>query len=270
VAVALLLALVGTTAVRSYVSHADQRAVTGLDPVQTYIAQATIPAGTPLKEAVATGLAKRESLPAKTVPAGAVRTISAALGNEVATGTIPAGSMLLTGAFGVQQAQKDTLPLPNGTVAVSVSLGDPQRVGGFVQPGSEIAVFDTYDTIPGLTPQGTVAAGNQDTAAGDGLSTGTTKLHVTRLLLGHVPVLAIGAAVTGQAPANGSSTAANGSTDGAQTSGSGSVVVTVALKQRDAEKLILASQTGTLYLALLNQASQVGADSGANNAHLFR
>ena len=35
------------------------------------------------------------------------------------------------------------LPIPSGKVAMSVQLGDPQRVAGFVKPGSEIAVFVT-------------------------------------------------------------------------------------------------------------------------------
>lgn len=264
VAVALVLALVGTVAVRAYVGGADARAASGLDPVQTYVAQATIPAGTPLKDAVAKGLAKAEPLPQKTVPTGAIRAVSTALGNQVAIGSIPAGSLLLTGAFGTQQARSGALPLPTGTVAVSVSLGDPQRVGSFVQAGSEIAIFDTYNTIPGIGADGHPAAGDQNTASGDGLSMGATKEHVTRLLLARVPVVAVGAVVAG------TTAAPSSSSSGSSQSSSGSVLVTVALRQHDAEKLILASQTGSLYLALLNEQSQVAPDSGANNTNLFQ
>jgi pilus assembly protein CpaB len=94
---------------------------------------------------------------------------------------------------------------------------------------------------------------------------GDTKEHVTRLLLARVSVIAIGSTVAGAtstAPADGSSGGASSSSNG--------VLVTVALRQHDAEKLILASQTGTLYLGLLNQASQVTPGPGANNTNLFQ
>lgn len=270
VAVALTLALIGVVAIRSYVGKADARAAAGLDPVQAYVAQAVIPTGTALKDAVSQGLAKLETLPRKTVPAGALIQVTPQLGGLVATGTIPAGGLLLQSAFGPQQLHKDGLPLAKGEMAVTVSLGDPQRVGGFVQPGSQIAIFDTYNTLSGLGADGQPAAGNHNTAAGDGLSMGETKEHVTRLLLARVSVVAVGAAVARTTPSPAPSASTSGSTAGAQSSSDSNVLVTVALRQGDAEKLILASQTGTLYFALLNQDSQVAPDSGANNTNLFQ
>jgi pilus assembly protein CpaB len=269
-ALALVLALVGVTAVHSYVGKADARAVAGLDPVEAYVAQGTIPNGMSLKEAVGQGLAKLETLPRKTVPAGAVIQVTPALAGLVATGAVPTGSLLFQSGFGVRQLQKEALPLPKGEMAVTISLGDPQRVGGFVKPGSDIAIFDTYNTLSGLGADGQPVSGNHDTAAGDGLTMGADKEHVTRLLLTHVSVVAIGASVVGAPAITTSSTSATGPSGSTQSSSSSNVLVTVALRQHDAEKLILASQTGTLYFALLNQDSQVAPDSGANNANLFQ
>lgn len=266
VAVALVLALVGVTAIRSYVGKADARAVADLDPIQAYVATTAIPAGTTLKDAVAQGLATTETLPRKTVPVDAVIQVTPTLGSLVATGVVPAGSLLLQSAFGQrEQHAEDGLPLPKGAMAVTVSLDDPARVAGFVRPGSEIAIFDTYNTLRGIGADGHPATGNHDTASGDGLAMGDTKEHVTRLLLARVSVIAIGSTVAGAtstAPADGSSGGASSSSNG--------VLVTVALRQHDAEKLILASQTGTLYLGLLNQASQVTPGPGANNTNLFQ
>ena len=265
VAVALVLALVGVTAIRSYVSKADARAVTELDPVQAYVAVGPIAAGTALKDAVAQGLVKPETLPRKTVPLDAVVQVTPALGNLVATGAIPAGTLLLQPAFGQPQKQADgPLPLPKGEMAVTVSLDDPARVAGFVQPGSEIAIFDTYNTLAGIGADGHPAGGNHNTASGDGLSMGETKEHITRLLLPRVSVIAVGSTVAGAVTAPPAPPA-----DGAAKS-SGAVLVTVALRQHDVEKLILASQTGKLYLGLLNQDSRVAPGPGANNTNLFQ
>src|SRR5438067_5699430 len=187
VAVALVLALVGVTVVRSYVGKADARAVAALDPVQAYVAQGPIPSGTAFKDVVSLGLAKLETLPRKTVPTGALIQATQALSGLVATGTIPAGSLLFQSSFGARKLQKDGIPLPKGEMAVTISLGDPQRVGGFVKPGSDIAIFDTYNTLAGLGADGQPASGNHDTAAGDGLTMGADKEHIPSLLPAHVP-----------------------------------------------------------------------------------
>ena len=270
IAVALVLALIGVVAVRSYVGKADARAVSGLDPVQAYVAQVAIPFGTTLKSAVDEGLAKVEVLPRKTVPVGAVTEVTPALSSLIASGTIPSGSLLLQAAISAPQQQKDALPLKKGEIAVTETLGDPQRVGGFVQPGSEIAVFDSYNTISALGADGQPAAGNKNTAAGDGLSMGATKEHVTRLLLPRVSVIAVGSSVAGVAPAPPPAASTAGPQSSASNSSGNNVLVTVELNQRDAEKLILASQTGSLYFGLLNEASQVAPDAGANNTNLFQ
>ena len=271
VATALVLALVGVVAVRSYVGKADARAVAGLNPVQAYVAAAAIPSGTALADAVAKGLARQESLPRKTVPAGAVIEVTPSLGDLVAIGTLPAGSVLMQASFGPQQLHNEGgLPIPKGEMAVTISLGDPERVGGFVQPGSEIAIFDTYNTIPEIGTDGRAGTGNQNTAAGDGLAMGTMKKHVTRLLLERVSVIAIGSTVARVASAEAPAAADASSKDSAQSSSSSSVLVTVALRQRDAEKLILASQTGKLYLGLLTKDSSVAAGPGADNTNLFK
>lgn len=267
VAAALVLALIGVTAVRSYVGQADARAVAGLDPVKAYVAQKPIPSGTSLSDAVAQGLATVKTWPRQTVPTDAIAQVTPPLGNLVATGTIPAGTLLVQAAFGTKRQQQQTgLPIPRGQIAVTISLSDPQRVGGFVEPGSQIAVFDTYNTLAAIGADGHAASGNHNTAAGDGLSMGATKEHVTRLLLARVTVIAVGSTVAGAT----TTAPAGGSTADTKSSSNNTVLVTVALRQRDAEKLILASQTGSLYLGLLNQASQVAPSTGANNTNLFQ
>jgi pilus assembly protein CpaB len=104
--------------------------------------------------------------------------------------------------------------IPQGKLAVSVSLNDPNRVANFVTPGSDVAVFMTIG----------------DTGAGG--------LRRTKVLLPKVRVIANGdRTLTSPAPAPGTA--------------SQSPVFTLAVNQADAQRLILASQLGQLYFALI-------------------
>jgi len=266
VALALVLAVVGTSAVFAYVNHADARAVSGLDAVKAYVAQKTINGGTSLKDAVDQGLAKLETLPRKTVPTAAITEVTPQLEGQVAIGDIPAGTLLQAPSFGTEQVQSSGLPIPSGKLAVSVALEDPQRVGGFVKPGSQIVVFDTFNTVVGLTAQGNLGPGNPDSVAGDGLTDGHETNRATRVLLPHVSVLAVGNAIATPQNVHRASDADNGQ----KTAQNQVVVVTVAVTQHEAEQLIQAIQTGHVYLGLLAAGSQVSPGPGVDNSTLFQ
>jgi pilus assembly protein CpaB len=118
------------------------------------------------------------------------------------------------------------LPIPDKDLAVSVNVTGAAAVAGFIQPQSEVAVFVTY------------------TAAGGAGGVG----KATKLLFPRILVLA-----TSAAPPN-TLNAANGA--GGQ--------ITLALTQQQAEQLILASQTASLYLGLLSDTSVTNTDNGVS------
>jgi hypothetical protein len=99
---------------------------------------------------------------------------------------------------------------------------------------------------------------------------GELKKHVTRLLLERVSVIAVGSTIAGAASTQPPAATDGSSQSSAQNSSSSNVLVTVSLRQRDAERLILASQTGKLYLGLLTKDSSVTSGPGANNTNLFK
>jgi pilus assembly protein CpaB len=264
--VALLLAIVGTSAVYAYVNRADARAVSGVQTATAYVAAHTVSAGTSLHDALSGHLVVRETLPRKTVPVDAVKDVSAHSAALVATSDIPAGTLLLTAAFGKQAVVTGGLPIPHGKMAVSVALEDPQRVGGFVKPGSDIAVFDTYNTVVGFNAQGDLQSGNRTSVAGDGLADSHLNNRATKLLLPRARVLGVGASV-----ATPQTLHQSGQADTGQKAASDQVViVTLAVTQIDAQKLIEAIQTGHLYLALLTQDSQVAPGDAVDSTTLFK
>jgi pilus assembly protein CpaB len=249
--VAVVLALVGGVAVLLYASGADARAVAGRQPVQVLIAAKPIPAGTTGKAIVDGGYVERVAMPAATVPTDAVSSIDAGLETLVITSELQARQLVLRGAFGEAVVRTGGLAVPDGKLAVTVEIGDAERVAGHVEAGAEVAVFDTF----------TVAPGPGRVPAGDGLAENHEYTQATRLLLPRVEVLAIGERVIEDEKSD--------EKDDAKSSKTTKVMVTLAVSQAEAEKLVLAATTGRLYFALLSDTSDVRPGSGVDNRTLF-
>ena len=248
---ALLLAVVGTMSVFWYVRGADARAMAGKQAVTVLIADQAVPAGTEAGKAVDTGLLRTEQMPADTVPAGVLSEIPADLAQLVAVADIAPGQLVLRSMFDKNRPNPSGLTVPDGMVAVTVSLGATQDVAGYVKTGSEVAVFDTY------------TEGNaQGRPTGDGLPKKRGDIQITRLLLPRVEVLAIGGA-----PVKDAASAKDAAAAGGQQVG---VLVTMAVDQHDAERLILRSETGSLHLALLSDTSKVKPGRGADTRSMTR
>ncbi len=245
VALAILLAVTGTAAVYAYVKHADQRALAKTSATQVVIVQKQIPAGTKWSDVTKGGYANVDKVPSTAAPAGAINGLDAAIGaDEVATAAIQPGQLIVRPMFGQQAAVTGALPIPKGQIAVSVSMASNAEVAGYVQPQSEVAIFVTYKLAKDAAQQAT-----------GGAAVGGADLYMTKLLLARSTVIATSAAAPSDvAPKPGASNA------------TGNVLLTLALDQQDAQKLILAQQTGQLYMGLLSDTSVVNDDPGVINA----
>lgn len=247
IAVAVVLALFGTVAVYSYARNADQRAVAGGRAVKVLIATKRVAAGTSWSDAVKSGNLSVQNMPATSAPQSALAGLDAGISNDlIAQSDIASGQVVLREAFGAATSQTGVLAIPKGRLAVTVSLGSNQDVAGYVAPRSEVAIFLT---APLKTAKKDTTG---DTAGGD--------LTITRTVLPRSLVIATSAA----APTNLVGKSGDGNS-GSQ----GAVLVTLALTQQDAERLILAQHTGELYLALLSDSSKTSADDGVMNAGVF-
>jgi pilus assembly protein CpaB len=198
-------------------------------------------------------------MPAATVPADALGELDADLDELVVTADVQARQLLLRGMFGESTRLSGGLALPEGRLAVSVEMSAAGRVAGFVRPGSKVAVFDTF----------TMQEGKGRIPSGDGLSLRPEANHATRVLLPRVDVIAVGergaAGAATSAPASG----ATADPDAATSKAGVTVLVTVAVTQPEAERLVHAAQTGMLYLALLDDTAQIEPGPGVDNNTLF-
>ncbi len=251
VILAILLAVIGTTAVLAYVRQADQRALAGQKGVSVLVATAQVPAGTP--PAAARRLVRRASkaTPAAPRPPDAVSSIGPGLGGLVFS-TSAAPGQLLTRAMLVTSVQSASgMQIPAGMIAVTIQVCLPEAVAGNIRAGSQVAVFDTY--APGAT---TFTA--QTDCTGPHQQQSYASVH-TRLILPQVQVLSVGQASMGSSsvlgPGFGSSSAPSA------ISSQGTELITLAVSQADAERLIQISVAGVPYLALVTPSSGTAPDT---------
>jgi pilus assembly protein CpaB len=256
VLLAVLLAVLGTGAVLVYVHQANARALAGQKAVTALVAQGLVPAGTSAGTALHEGLLASQTLPAASVPADAVSSITPDLSSLVMSADVPQGQLLLRPMLVTAVQTTGTLAIPSGMIAVTIQVCLPEAVAGYVHLGSQVAVFDTYALHGSLS----------DSSGCQGSHAQQAPAARTRMVLPKAQVLAVGSAAA-NAQATTTTSTNSGVLSGGNTSSStanssqGPVLVTLAVTQANAERLILVSQTGLPYLALLTGSSQTRFDS---------
>ena len=142
VAIACLAGISGL-AVFTYTSGVESRVRSSQETTDVYITTKQIPIGTGLGSALNQGYLESRKFPLASVPTGAVNKIDARNSELLALQTLQPGQILLASNFGITAANTGALVIPDGQLAITVSLSDPARVASFLQPGSEISIFVT-------------------------------------------------------------------------------------------------------------------------------
>jgi len=237
--VAALVAVLGSGLVFVYVKGVDARAMQDQAPVQVLKAVAQIDPGETLLQAQSAGKLELQDVPAEQVLEGALSTIGD-LGSKVAIARVFANEQITGAKFG-SAGDEDVLALPKGTVAISVNLTDTGRVAGFVTPGTEVALF----VNGAVGPDGT---------------------EVARLLLPAVEVVAVAQATVATDATTDPADAATGEP---ATEVLPRTLVTLAVSQSDAERVLFASTHGELAFGLRTDSSKVRPSTGVTTANLF-
>ncbi|HEX2259068.1 MAG TPA: Flp pilus assembly protein CpaB [Actinomycetota bacterium] len=225
-AVGVVVALLGMLLVFIYTGRIKARAGAGLGPsASAFVATSDIPVGTSW-EAMADMIAKQE-IPGGLRPSTAVSK-SGQVAGKTSIQAISKGEVLTTTQFSA--ATSGSIDIPKGHNAVTINLAPPQGVGRYIQPGARANVFASFKTIPG--------------------STNPAEGAVTKLLLTNVRVLA------NQPAGEGDEKSAT-----ATPSGTGEILLTLALTPDQAEKLIFAKENGSLWLGLMRPGDAPAAPS---------
>lgn len=237
---AAVVAALGTLLVFVYVRGADARADARYDAVEVLRVVKPLAAGESVATAQAEGKFTRGEVTNQDLLPGALNSLDPLDGLVAVTPMYP-GEQVVETKFGEAGSEAE-LPLPDGKLAISINLDDPARVAGFLDAGDKVAVFMT---------------GNGE----DG--------SWTRLLLRNVQVIGLGstsATTNAQAAADPEAAAAAAGADADQLP---KALLTLAVTQREAERITFANANGTLSFALLNDASRVAAGDEVNAENLF-
>ncbi len=225
-----MLSLITATSVFVYTSGIESRMRSEQKLVPTLMARQAIPVGVSLSSAFSSGLIEIREVAKQTLPSESISAVDSKNGALVALHELQPGQFITTPNFGIRATNTSALKIPQGLLAITVTIGEPEKVATFLQPGSEIAIFGTADS-----------------------NTGGGKTKITKVLFPRVQVLAVG----NQLVANNSSQAPAASSN----------LITLAVSPAQAIKLINAVRTLSLYFALRSDSvdfSQLSAVTTAD------
>jgi pilus assembly protein CpaB len=236
---ALVLAGVATFFLITWVQGARDEVVEETTFVEVFTAAGTIEAGTPADIAINRGLIQRSQLPQESVPEGAVGQLDAIRG-QLAVSTIFQGEVIIASRFGdVAQTETGLQEIPEDRQAVTVEAGVVPGLAGFVRPGDRLSVVASLEV-----PEDAVAVdeeGNQTTATTAGIR--------TQYVVQDAIVLAVGQRVV--------TFDENGTKTGYRIAETNDrYIFTLAVVPQDIERLLFASQQGTVWFTLLPEGQE--------------
>lgn len=248
---ALVVAIIGTVLLVSYVQGADRRALANTETFEVYVIQKAIAAGT--AAANFGDSVVKKSVPKSAVVSDSVTTLSE-LGQKVSSvGLVPGEQLLATRMVDpAQLLGPGRTSVPSGLQEVTVKLTIDRIVGGSLKAGDTVGVILSY-------------AENE-------------KLNVpdqSQLLFHKVLVTAVqnsaGAVAQEQPPTtteNSSDGALNSKSSAAQANGG--YLVTLARPSIDVEKIVHAIEFGKVYLSKESESSTTDNTGVMERIRVFR
>ena len=236
IGLALLLAVAATAAVAIYVRNVEERSEEASNMVQVIVAKDDIIAGERLDELLSRGAFRTEAVPEDSLVEGAVTSLDELEGKTTSSPIVKGEQVTIARIEGSGALPGGALGIPAGHTAVNVALPAPSILGGDLTGGDHVTVFAHFGDSAEVNAKVTGSSPEDLTAT----VSGGTGMTVT--LVPDVQVLK----VQGEVPDGG-----NGTLGASQKFTELELAVTLALKPRDAEKLIHAKSQGEIHLALL-------------------
>ncbi|MDP9997773.1 Flp pilus assembly protein CpaB [Pseudarthrobacter sulfonivorans] len=219
---AVALAIVGALLIIFYAQGADQRALATTKPVDVLVVTKAIPAGTPVNEMAASLVV--EKVPAAGVADSALTTLDNSAGTVSAVPLIPGEQLLQERLVAPEEVKSDGVAkVPAGLQEVTFELEPKRVVGGRIEAGDNIGIGFTFE------------AGADKAKPGEA----TTQLTLRKVLV---------TAVQRAPQAASTKEPADGSDPQDTTLPQGSLMVTVAVSDIDATKIMYTSEFGRLWL----------------------
>lgn len=252
---ALLVAIVGTVLLVSYVQNADKRAMAGTETQSIYIVQQAIPAGTPADK-ISASVVKKE-VPKVALASNNVTDL-ASLGSKVTAVALVPGEQLLSSRLVEEQAflGPSRVQVPAGLQEITLKLPIERVAGGKVTAGDTVGIFLSLDAT----------------------TTGANGQKMTKTQLGFHKVLVTAAQYSdGAAAQTGEAAGTAGTTQASSTTSSSTKVpsdrtylITIARNSADAERIVFAAEFGKVYLSKEPANAVEAGASYVDPSRLFR
>lgn len=232
---AVALTLFGTVLLIAYVNSAEQRALEGQELTTVLVATEEIAANTPAAETA--NLVAPEDVPADLRPEDAVTSLDE-LGNRVTAVNILPGEPLRAGRFQAADQARTAggIDIPEGTQIVSLALEAQRALGGRIRPGQTVGVVLSVDRAEVPNPRDPTQVRVADQATG--------------MVLDRVLVTNVSGRADGQA--------------------NSAVMVSFALDESDAERLVFGAEHGRVWLTEQNDDTTTLGGQFRTRDNIFR
>jgi pilus assembly protein CpaB len=250
VLIAIVLAVAGTAAVFAYLVATKNAVAAGQEAVHVRVAKLRIPAGTTGASIRDKDLTEDVVMPKSSLPEDVLQDISIDFDKLVITADVQPRQLLLKGMFGQSTKLSGGIAVPEKMLAISGKFEVEREVGGFVRPGSTVAVFATCKILDANFKK----KYEEDRMA-------------SFVLLPRMEVLAVGAY------GEGGQTSTQTAEQRAKLDAAGKVtlIVTIAATQEDATSFVHATDLKCdLTLALLTDSSVVEVGKAIDNGSTLR
>jgi len=253
---ALLVAIIGTVLLVSYVQNADKRALSGTETESIYVVQKAIPAGT-AADKIAASVVKKE-VPKLALADNSVTDLSS-LGSRVTAVALMPGEQLLSSRMVEENAflGPSRVQVPAGLQEITLKLPIERVAGGILKAGDTVGIFLSLD----------LASAGGDGAAGAKLSKTQQTFH--KVLVTAAQYSDGAATQTGTADSSAGASQVS-STTSTKAQGDGSYLITLARNSADAERIVFAAEFGKIYLSKEPGDSPDSSTGTVDAAGLFR
>lgn len=196
------------------------------EPVEIFVAQSDIPAGTTAEDLISKKMIEIEKVPRRFVAVGAISSVRM-IENQVLDADVTQGEQLTAARFSYPSDAGLAVNIPEDQLAISIDVDAVSGVSGLLKPGDNVVVFANFN------------------------ESGSAR---TLTLIPKARVLAVGAITTGLEQEQ----SAEAKPSGGLLSGGASgqyETVTLSLSPKDAAKAVFARKNGTIQLALIPQTA---------------
>jgi pilus assembly protein CpaB len=244
----LIVAIIGTVLLVSYVQNADKRAMADTETESVYVVEKAVAAGTGVDK-MADAVVKKE-VPKLAVAAGAVTDLGAVDQKVAAVALMPGEQLLSTRLVDANAfLGPSRVQVPAGMQEITLKLPIERVVGGKLAAGDTVGVFLSVED------SGAISSGTQLTFH---------KVLVTAAQFSN------GSAAKSQDTAAEEEATKGALTSKKSTSSDDTYLITLARTSADAERIVFATEFGKVYLSK-EPANAVETTSGVvNSTRLFR